>query len=204
LCKKAINLCGTLGTPYYSVHAGYRGNISPESLGGKIKYARVVSYERAYQAFVDSLRTLVAYAENRNVSILIEPNVLPAFNLRNGRNEIALICEDWEVINLVRDVNAPGIGILLDTGHLNITAHTLGFDRETFLDRVAPYVKAVHLHDNDSKEDSHEPVEQGSWVLNVIRRPEFKHLPVVVEATFATVKDLRRHVDWLKEQLERH
>ena len=145
LCERAIDLAALLKSPFYSVHAGFRANLTPESLGKPLEYERIFPYDVAYQTFVRSIRQLVAFGRSRGVGILVEPNVLPRFNLVQGRNELALICEGWEVVNLIGGVDDPGLGILLDTGHLNVTSHTLGFDRMAFVDQVAPYVRAFHL-----------------------------------------------------------
>lgn len=203
LCKQAIDLCSTFGAPYYSVHAGFRSNISPDSLGEKIEYEEVVPYEIAFQTLVESLKTLDAYAKKRNVSLIIEPNVLSEFNLRMGRNEIALICEGEEILYLMKILGSDNIGILLDTGHLKVTARTLGFDRMKFARDVAPYIRAIHLHDNDGTWDSHEPVKPGSWVFDMLSIPEMIGLPVIVEAKFSSIYDLCRHVDWLGKEIKR-
>jgi len=203
LCERAIDLAAILKAPFYSVHAGFRANLTPESLGKPLEYERTFPYDVAYHTFVRSIRQLAAFGRSRGVGILVELNVLPRFNLVQGRNELALICEGGEVTNLIRDVDDPGLGILLDTGHLNVTSHTLGFDRMAFVDQVAPHIRAFHVHDNDRTADTHQPVQPGSWVFDVLSRPEFADLPIVVEAKLANVAELRRHVDWMQEQLGR-
>lgn len=202
LCKQAIELCSTLGAPYYSVHAGFRSNISPDSLGEKIEYEEVVPYKIAFQTLVESLRTLAAYAKKRNVSLIIEPNVLSEFNLRMGRNEIALICESEEILNLMKILGSDNIGILLDTGHLNVTAKTLGFNRIQFVRDIAPYIRAMHLHDNNGFWDAHEPVKPGSWVFDVLSIHELTGLPITVEAKFSSMDDICQHVSWLGEEIK--
>lgn len=201
LCKRAIDLCVKLGASGYSVHAGFCGDIEPDALGDPfLSYSNVVPHEIAYQTFVTSLRTLARYARARNVKLCVEPNVLQESILRHGKNEIALICESREVHGFMSDMADDGIGILLDTGHLNVTAKTLGLDRLQFAKEVAPYVRALHVHDNDGVIDSHRPVQPGSWVFDVLALPELSQLPIIVEAKFDTIDDIRRHVDWLKEE----
>jgi sugar phosphate isomerase/epimerase len=92
-----------------------------------------------------------------------------------------------------------GFGILLDTGHLNVSATTLGFDRAEFVERLGPRIRAFHLHDNDGSADLHRPVEPDSWALEAVRAtaPE----AVVVEALFANVEALRDHVDQVRRWL---
>ena len=201
LCKRAIDLSSRLRAPFYSVHAGFRADLKPSSLGRPAKFERIYPYDEAYLTFIESIQELTAYARVRGVLILVEPNVVPRFNLVKNRNELALICEAWEVLNLIRDAKSDRLGILLDTGHLNVTAETLDFDRMDFVEQVAPYIRAFHVHDNDGEVDMHLPIQSGSWVLDVLRHQEFSNLPIIIEANFHNVHDLRQHVNWLKKEL---
>jgi len=118
--------------PFYSVHAGFRATIKPDSLGKFLKYDNIVPYNQAFITFVESIKLLSTYARSQGIQLLVEPNVVTEFNLVNGRNELMLICDVDEVIHLANSVDAPGFGILLDTGHLNVTSKVLGFSHEVF------------------------------------------------------------------------
>ena len=201
LCRRAIDLCAEFGAPFYSVHAGFRAAIKPESLGKFLKYDEIIPYDRAFATFVDSIKSLVAYARRQKIELLIEPNVVAECNMINGRNELMLICEADEVIKLADCVNDPGFGILLDTGHLNVSSKTLGFSRERFVEKTAPYVKAYHIHDNDGYADTHQPVKPDSWIFGVLPKPIFRKLPVIIEAKFGNIDDLEKHIEWLKGYL---
>ena len=183
------------------MHAGFRALLKPDCLGNPLEYEHSVPLDKAYHILSASLRHIIDYARCKNVRILLEPNVLAKYNLVNGRNEIALVCDHEETIYLINDLDDPAFGILLDTGHLNVTARTLGFDRMTFVERVAPYIGAFHVHDNDGIIDSHQPVQPGSWVLDVLREPKFSELPVIVEARFKNIDELCRHVEWLRGEI---
>lgn len=201
LCRRAIDLCAELGAPFYSVHAGFRAAIKPESLGKPLEYDEIIPYDRAFATFIDSIKSLVAYARRQRVALLIEPNVVAEFNALNGRNELMLICDAEEIVHLAECINDPTFGILLDMGHLNVTAHVLDFDRKAFIETTAPYVKAYHIHDNDGYADTHQPVKPGSWILNILPKPIFSGLPVVIEAKFENINDLEKHIKWLKGYL---
>ena len=91
-------------------------------------------------------------------------------------------------------VGGRSLGVLLDTGHLNVTASTLGFDRLELVDAVAGRVGAFHLHDNDGAVDEHRPVEEGSWALDVVRRERFAAIPVTVEARVPGAAELAAYI----------
>jgi sugar phosphate isomerase/epimerase len=201
-CKRAVDLAASIGAPFYSVHAGFRAALDPASLGKVLQYDEAVPFERAYSTFVSQIRELITYAQSKHVAILIEPNVVAPFNLRNGRNDFALLATAEEFERLSSDLADMHFGILLDTGHLNVTASTLGFDREEFVECVAAQVAAFHVHDNDGTADQHRPVRAGSWVIDVLRQRPFRTLPIVVESKFGTVDEARAHRDWLAAQLD--
>jgi sugar phosphate isomerase/epimerase len=89
---------------------------------------------------------------------------------------------------------------LLDTGHLNVSARTLGFVREEFVEAIGGYVRAFHVHDNDGRSDQHRPVEDDSWVWPVLDQPALAALPAVIEARFDSVTALRAHHQTLQQR----
>lgn len=199
LVTQALTLTARLAAPFYSVHAGFITD--PISFGTtSFVFPMPASPDEAQLAmdrFTTALETVLDHAQHFDVQLLVENNVCS----RELRGKLLLLTADG-FLKLFRVLPSPDLGILLDTGHLNVTAHTLGFDRISFVDKLAPYIRAFHVHDNDGKDDTHQPVQPGSWVLDVLRRPGFASLPIVVEAKFDDVTGLRRHVDWLKDELD--
>ena len=200
LISEALALTARLGAPFYSVHAGFITD--PTSFGmTSFVFPMPASPDEpqfAMDRFTTALEIAVDRAQHLGVQLLVENNVCS----HELRGKLLLDTAD-EFLTLFHILPSPYLGILLDTGHLNVTAHTLDFDRMSFVDEVTPYIRAFHVHDNDGIADTHQPVQPGSWVFDVLRRPEFAGLPIVVEARFETVADLRRHVDWLKTELGR-
>ena len=199
LVFRALALAARLGAPFYSVHAGFITD--PTSFGTtSFVFPMPASPDKAQSTmdrFTTALEISVDHAQHLGVQILVENNVCSP----ELRGKLLLQMAD-EFLTLFGLLPSPYLGMLLDTGHLNVTANTLDFDRMVFVEKVAPYVRALHVHDNDGTADTHQPVRPRSWVLDVLRRPEFASLPIVIEAKFDHVADLCRHVDWLKDELE--
>jgi sugar phosphate isomerase/epimerase len=198
--SKALALAAHLNAPFYSVHAGFITD--PVSFGvTSFVFPMPASPDQAQFAlgrFIKSLEIVLDRAQQLGVMLLVENNVCS--NESRGR---LLLQTAEEFLELFCVLQLPHLGLLLDTGHLNVTAHTLGFDRMTFLDQVATHVRALHVHDNDGINDTHQPIRPGSWVLDVLHRPEFVSLPIIIEAKFKTVTDLYQHVKWLRKELGR-
>ena len=197
-----LKLCHQIGAPFYSVHCGYRIQLKASGEAGWSPLepetnALVNSYAESFHALYNSLQRICAYAAKWGVNVLVENQ----YNIEG--KEYALMCypKEWE--QLLSTVKAPNLGVLLDMGHLNVAAHQSRFDPDELIHAVGSRLQAFHVHDNDGATDSHNPIQVGSWVLDVLRRPEFAKLPIIIESKFETVTDLRRHVDWLKAELGR-
>jgi sugar phosphate isomerase/epimerase len=187
LVDEGLELAAALRSPLYSVHAGFVTD--PVGFDGRsFVFAGGGNADRAKERFAGALEAALARAGELGVELLVENNVCT----NELRGSVLLQTAD-EFDEL------PGFGILLDTGHLNVSARTLGFDRLDFVERLAPRIRAFHLHDNDGSADAHDPVAPGSWALEAVRRTE--PVAVTVEARFANVEELHRHLDWLRAQL---
>ncbi|MEN6438019.1 MAG: sugar phosphate isomerase/epimerase family protein [Syntrophobacter sp.] len=62
-------------------------------------------------------------------------------------------------LELFRAVGSPWLGFCLDTGHQNAFSRT---SLASWLESTAPYLKEVHLHDNDGSFDHHLPMGRGN------------------------------------------
>lgn len=197
--SEALSLTAQLSAAFYSVHAGFITDPTGFGTDGFVFPSSVCPEEAepALGRFTKAIEIAIEHADRLGVGFLVENNVCT----RDNKDKLLLQTAE-ELLQLFGILRSPHFGILLDTGHLNVTAHTFGFDRMAFIDKVGPYVRALHVHDNDGTTDAHQPVQRGSWVLEVLGRREFRGLPIVVEAKFDNAADIRRHVKWLKDQLQ--
>jgi len=198
LAGRAIVLSRQFQAPFYSIHAGF---VTDAYGFGKpyLQFPAITepnAREKALARFVAACTITNQVALDNQVGLLIENNVCAP----EIEGQVLLDTAD-EFLALFDAVKSPNLGILLDFGHLNVAAHTLGFDRLDFIERLAPYIRAFHVQENDGSLDTHSPVQPGSWVLEVLRRPEFAHLPLVVEAIFEDATRLARHAAWLRRAL---
>ncbi len=201
LVYRALDLCAALGAPFYSVHSGFRGSISAETLGRELSFRDVEDTAPSLRRFRETVIACADRAKTLGLRLLLEPNVLAPFNLAKDGSHILLMTEPEEVSAFLREVEHPALGLLLDTGHLHVTARTLGFSRDAFLRATTPWIEAFHLHDNDGSADQHNPVTAESWVWPVLNDPRHAAAPVIVEAKFPTVGELAAHVRWLETRL---
>jgi sugar phosphate isomerase/epimerase len=131
-------------------------------------------YTRIYEALLDSVRTLIEYAELSDVFIAIE-------NVPSTKSpwEEAIGEKAEELIDIIKEVKARNVGVTFDVGHANTTG-----DPAEFATKVAPYVVNIHLHDNDGSLDQHLIIGEGSIdflrILNIFRKRGYSG-PLVLE-----------------------
>ena len=59
------------------------------------------------------------------------------------------------------------IGLLMDFGHLKVSAVTLGFDKEAYMKSIPINLPiAYHLSDNDGLQDTNSEFDENCWFVN--------------------------------------
>jgi len=197
LVKNAIELSASLNALFYSFHAGF---INDPYGFGTTSYlfhpSKPGDKEKALTRFIFAVDELAIYAENLGVQLLVENNVCPP-DLKGT----LLLQTPFEFEEFFDRLSSKNIGILVDFGHLNVSAQTFGFNRLDFSDRLKNHIAAFHVHDNNGYEDLHQPVSADSWILSVLQSLEFIDLPKVIEAKFGDVEQLKTHAVWLRKTL---
>lgn len=178
-CRGAMDLAHELESDLFTVHAGFAIEPKVAELGRPIA-GEAGDVEVAYGIFRDTVGELVTYGEGRGVRLGIENNVVAPFNLRHGKNAFLLMATAEEIVRLAKDIPSPRLGFLIDSGHLNVSARTLGFDRGAFLEAVRPRLLGWHLSDNDGTADSNRPFGGDAWFLPWVARSPGEM--VVIEA----------------------
>jgi sugar phosphate isomerase/epimerase len=193
---ETLHLCAQMSIPFYSVHAGFITDpVGFGATGFILPHPDSADAPRQAMArFIDSLTICATEAQRLGLYLLVENNVCP----QELRGKL-LLQRAEEFAELFRALPAGlPLGILLDTGHLTVSARTFGFEAMDFVHTLAPYVMAFHVHENDGVADTHKPVQPGSWILELLRMKQFERLPVVLEARFDEVCAIVRQVNWLR------
>lgn len=191
LCRRAVDLAAEIGCPFYSVHSGFAFNASPTDLGRGLTHLQKWPLPQVKNMFIESLRELCGYARRKNVRVLIENNVLAPFNLVDGINELLLGVTEQDLSEIFSAVKMDNLGLLLDMGHLKVSAGTLGFSAERFISALTPHIEAAHLSDNDGLKDINMAFGSSAWFLPVLPRLNLKHLVIEVNpAPLGALKEM--------------
>ncbi len=200
-CRSAIDLAAELSCPFYSVHSGFALRIRPEMLGqpDAQSIAPLDPYEKAYAVFVQSVQELCKHCDERGIDFVIENNVLAPKLAQTGRANSLLMSRAEEVVRLMNDVSHPRLGLLVDTGHVKVSATALGFTPESFIRDTADFIRAFHLSDNNGLADQNRTFDRDAWFAPALK--DFPSSTIVVEAYKLTAQQMRSSLD-LAESLQ--
>ncbi len=98
-------------------------------------------------ALARGLRELAEHAEGSGVIVCVEnmpPGVHPGSRIA-------------ELAELLGELDHPGLALALDTGHANLNASAAAETRD-----AGSLLATTHVHDNNGRQDSHEPPGHGT------------------------------------------
>lgn len=165
--KGSIELASRIGSDYYSIHAGYLVDPKVDELGKRIKERIINRRDHAMDVFLSNLKYLSDFACSAGVKLLVENNVISEGNF-NAFGMDPLLMTHPEECRYVWENTPDNIALLVDVGHLNVSANTLGFDRVKALDNLKRMTQGYHLSENNGKEDENLSVSQDSWFWSAL------------------------------------
>lgn len=198
--RQAIRLAQKNSIPFYSVHAGFCLDPSTEELGRKIQQNQSgFSRSDYWNRFISTLKNLSTEADKAGVNLFVENNVTIVQNMDNKGGTPLLCSEPDEARAMVTAVNHSRFGLLLDTAHLKISAQSLGFTREEFIEKNKLGIKGIHHSDNDGTLDNNKPLTKDYWFLKYMK--EYKHVPHTIEVNRLTVDEVKGQIDLLEKAM---
>ena len=92
--------------------------------------------EEARGIFMKNLFVICDYAESQNMRLDIEV-------INPGLSDF--LCETKQAVQIIQEIGSDNLGIVLDTGHLNLS----GENAETAIETAGELLKQVHINDNN-------------------------------------------------------
>ena len=165
----AIKLSNLFDLKFYSFHAGFLIDPLPEELGKISKNSSIINRNEGLKIFINNLEKLEAFASEYDVKLMVENNVYSA-NTHKNFGENPLLFVDPKGAEEFLELLPKNIGILCDFAHLKVSANTLNFSPQNFLDLINEKVIAAHLSDNDSIEDLNLHFDHNAWFFEFLRK----------------------------------
>ena len=203
-CRQSILLASKLGVDRYTVHAGYAEELVPPSEGEQYFQSadeNVVSYDESVNHMYDSVDELVNYAEDHNVLFGLE-NLFPYGRIKKQ----PLFSEPDTIFEYLSRFENNSAGLLMDLGHLLISANYFGFDKDKFLKKLTKeYPKkilGIHISGNDGVFDTHCQLTKSDWQLNGLKHFKYLDLPVTLESRGLSCKQIVEQVKLVETYLQ--
>jgi sugar phosphate isomerase/epimerase len=115
------------------------------AIGGDLLVYHALDFERRGTGSADeerALRRLALTAEVLRIRVCLE-NLCPVYPGRSS------VCHDpLSVRDLVRRLDSPAYGMLLDVGHAHVVAGFMGVETLALVEPVLEHVQLFHVHDN--------------------------------------------------------
>lgn len=183
--RNGLRLAAELGAPFYSLHAGFAAKLRPEQLGKPEQQAAAltaadIDRKGSYAVMLQTVRELADFAATLGLELLVENNVISPLYLEKMPINPLLLTEGSEVARFFADVQRPNVGLLLDVAHVKVSATSLGFEPNDFVEVVAEHVRCLHLSDNNGREDSNQPFDKNAWFIHWLKK--FSNCEMVIEA----------------------
>lgn len=167
--KNSIKLARNIGSKIYSFHAGYLIDPAVDELGKSIEKKRINSRQESVKKFISRLLELATYAKSLEVELLIENNVLSQGNYKRFGCDPLLMTTPQES-EYVMSSMPSNVNMLLDVGHLKVSANTLGYEPHLMFECCKEWIQAYHLSDNDGLEDQNKKIDSDSWFWKYLNR----------------------------------
>ena len=167
--KKSINISKKLNSKYFSFHAGFLFNPNIKDLGKKFAKVKLQNRKKTLELFLNRVNLLAKEAKKKDVKILIENNVITIENYRKFKQDPLLLTHPNEMIKFFKRCD-KNVGLLLDVGHLKVSAKTYGFDLLKAHEMLKPYIDGYHLSDNNGLRDSNKGFTKKSWFYSKLKK----------------------------------
>lgn len=189
--RNAIQLTHTIGASRFSFHAGFLGDPPLSYLGAPWGELPLMELSEGLDNFVRSVTALADFADELGIELLVENNVLTEETLRACGPDVLLMTSPDQITEAL-DACPRQVGLLMDVGHLKVSARTLGIDPLESLAAVTSRVRGYHLSENDGVRDSNDQLTESCWFWGHLSR----------DVPFATLEVARVPTSVLVQQVD--
>ena len=117
-------------------------------------------------------------------------------NLELFKDNPLLLTNPKEIITFFKSI-PKDIGLLLDVGHLKVSAKTEKFNLENAILKLNKLTKGYHLSENNSYEDQNKPFAKNAWFYKYLKK----------NLNYYTIEAYTKNINILfklKNDLEKH
>ncbi len=166
-CLKSIELASNLKLKRFSFHAGFCIDPSTKELGQPFNKKKLMKDRDFFlDRFIKRVKVLKSFADSKDVDLYVENNVTIKENIFEGKP--LLLGSDYNEIKNIKD--NTGVKILIDIGHLIVSANSLGIDESKELENFKRLANAYHLSTNNRLRDQNQPIKNDKKLCKFISK----------------------------------
>ncbi len=192
---QCIEMMKSLECRVLSIHAGFLVEINTEEIGHKVSSKTVYDEEKAYDRFCTAYEHIAELCKKNNMDLFLENNVLSAENYEEFGCHNYMMMTDYESIRKMQ--RQLDFHLLLDLGHLHVSANTLGLNYSEQCRELTEYVKWIHVSENNGKVDGHKPLRAGSMIMEEFKKMYQSGMDVTLE-TVGNMDEILAGMELLK------
>jgi len=169
LAGTALSVCAEFGIPYYSFHPGYMANGYEDGKGNFVfDKTGITEYADALSLFRTNFEKIYELSKKHGVRLAVENLFINRGNVKDSLNN------SFEEIDELMSLLPADVGLLLDFGHMNVSANYMNFSRDGFtsryLEKFGQRLFEIHLSENNGDFDTHDPLTAESWQLDALKK----------------------------------
>lgn len=195
--EQCIQMLKRLNCKILSVHAGFLVEINEAEVGKKLSGHILYDEKEAYDRFCTAFAHISKLCATEGIELFLENNVLSAENYRQFGKRNYMMMTDYKSIVKMRE--RLDFRLLLDLGHLRVSANTLGLDYAKECDGLKKYVEWIHISENDGVFDEHRPLKRDSVILKEFYKLYSPNINVTLE-TVGEMEDIVKSAALIRDE----
>lgn len=188
LINKALNWSSELGSNVYAIHAPFRLDPNTFELGRGFAVKLLSNLTETMEIFSNEYLHLRDRARNLGIDLLIENNVISKKDFINFGVEHPFLFTG-EDQNILSNYLNEDFNVLMDFGHLKVSANSLGFNMLDTIKSIENKIKWFHLSENDGLSDLNLPFDGNAWFWDYLYKEK---VPVTIEVYNKSPQQLRK------------
>ena len=188
---KCIEMLKRLECKVLSIHAGFLIEIGVDEIGKQLSDQIIYDEAKAYERFCYAYGYIAKLCEKNGISFFLENNVLSTQNFQQFGYHNYLMMTDYEsIMKMKRQLD---FNLLLDLGHLHVSANTLGLDYSKECEMLQPYIKWIHISENNGVVDEHKPLREDSPIIKELSKLYHPGINITLE-TEGSMQDITESI----------
>lgn len=194
---QCIDMLKRIGCNVLSVHAGFFIEIGTEEIGKTINSKIIYDEDKAYDRFCTAYERIARLCNENDIQFYLENNVLSAENYQKFDYHNYMMMTNYDSIMKMK--KQLDFNLLLDLGHLHVSANTLGLDYAQECSKLKEYVKWIHISENNGIYDEHKPLVYDSKITKEFYEMYHPDINVTLE-TVGNIQEIMTSINLLKNK----